>query len=86
MFLFSKIACFFLITNSICKKFFDNLSNENNKDNVIDIKSAQVLDIYLFIYMLVDMFGDNVTIDHIYPAGNIATNSPAGAGWHCHLF
>jgi aconitate hydratase len=48
--------------------YFDNLSNENNKDNVIDIKGAQVL----------AMFGDSVTTDHISPAGNIASSSPAG--------
>ena len=36
--------------------------------SVEDIKSAQVL----------AMFGDSITTDHISPAGNIATDSPAG--------
>ncbi|MCA4774288.1 aconitate hydratase AcnA [Wolbachia endosymbiont of Mansonella perstans] len=48
--------------------YFDNLSTENDKNNVIDIKGAQIL----------AMFGDSVTTDHISPAGNIASNSPAG--------
>uniref|UniRef100_A0A1B0G4B6 aconitate hydratase n=1 Tax=Glossina morsitans morsitans TaxID=37546 RepID=A0A1B0G4B6_GLOMM len=43
---------------------FDNLSLKNNK---IDIKGAQIL----------AMFGDSVTTDHICPAGNIASSSPA---------
>lgn len=45
--------------------YFDNLSPKNNK---IDIKGAQIL----------AMFGDSVTTDHISPAGNIASSSPAG--------
>ncbi|MDG7055963.1 MAG: aconitate hydratase AcnA [Wolbachia endosymbiont of Meromenopon meropis] len=50
--------------------YFDNLSSikNNKKDNVIDIKDAQILAI----------FGDSITTDHISPAGNIALNSPAG--------
>ncbi|MCA4775265.1 aconitate hydratase AcnA [Wolbachia endosymbiont of Mansonella ozzardi] len=48
--------------------YFDNLLTENDKNNVIDIKGAQIL----------AMFGDSVTTDHISPAGNIASNSPAG--------
>ncbi|HJS20685.1 MAG TPA: aconitate hydratase AcnA [Anaerolineales bacterium] len=36
--------------------------------SVSDIKSARVL----------GMFGDSITTDHISPAGNIATDSPAG--------
>lgn len=45
--------------------YFDNLSPKNNK---IDIKGAQIL----------AMFGDSITTDHISPAGNIASSSPAG--------
>ncbi len=37
-------------------------------DLVKDIKSARVL----------GLFGDSITTDHISPAGNIATDSPAG--------
>src|SRR5262245_8454768 len=37
-------------------------------DSVKDIKSARVL----------GLFGDSITTDHISPAGNIATDSPAG--------
>ncbi len=48
--------------------YFDDLLAGNDKDNVIDIKNARVL----------AMFGDSVTTDHISPAGNIASNSPAG--------
>ena len=48
--------------------YFDNLSTKNNKSNIVDIKNAQIL----------AMFGDSVTTDHISPAGNIASNSPAG--------
>lgn len=48
--------------------YFDNLSIENDKNSMIDIKDAQIL----------AMFGDSVTTDHISPAGNIASNSPAG--------
>ncbi|MDR2978384.1 MAG: aconitate hydratase AcnA [Rickettsiales bacterium] len=48
--------------------YFDNLSTENDKNNVVDIKGARIL----------AMFGDSVTTDHISPAGNIASNSPAG--------
>lgn len=39
-----------------------------NVDAVKEIKSARVL----------GMFGDSITTDHISPAGNIATDSPAG--------
>ncbi|WP_264336831.1 MULTISPECIES: aconitate hydratase AcnA [unclassified Wolbachia] len=48
--------------------YFDNLSTKNNGSNIVDIKNAQIL----------AMFGDSVTTDHISPAGNIASNSPAG--------
>ncbi|WP_395463059.1 aconitate hydratase AcnA [Wolbachia endosymbiont of Cantharis cryptica] len=48
--------------------YFDNLLPENNKDSAINIKDAQIL----------AMFGDSVTTDHISPAGNIASSSPAG--------
>ncbi|APR97778.1 aconitate hydratase AcnA [Wolbachia endosymbiont of Folsomia candida] len=48
--------------------YFDNLLPKNNKDNSVDINGAQIL----------AMFGDSVTTDHISPAGNIASNSPAG--------
>ncbi|MGL9758087.1 MAG: aconitate hydratase AcnA [Wolbachia sp.] len=48
--------------------YFNSLSAENDKSNIIDIKNAQIL----------AMFGDSVTTDHISPAGNIASNSPAG--------
>ncbi|MFP3036094.1 MAG: aconitate hydratase AcnA [Wolbachia sp.] len=48
--------------------YFDNLSTENDKNNVVDIKCVRIL----------AMFGDSVTTDHISPAGNIASNSPAG--------
>ncbi|MGL9731319.1 MAG: aconitate hydratase AcnA [Wolbachia sp.] len=48
--------------------YFDNLSTENDKNNVVDIKCMRIL----------AMFGDSVTTDHISPAGNIASNSPAG--------
>ncbi|MCM1000933.1 MAG: aconitate hydratase AcnA [Wolbachia endosymbiont of Melophagus ovinus] len=48
--------------------YFDNLSTENDKNNVVDIKGARIL----------AMFGDSLTTDHISPAGNIASNSPAG--------
>ncbi|OWZ25292.1 aconitate hydratase AcnA [Wolbachia endosymbiont of Wuchereria bancrofti] len=48
--------------------YFDDLLAGNDKDNVVDIKNARVL----------AMFGDSVTTDHISPAGNIASNSPAG--------
>ena len=46
--------------------YFDNFSSE--KDSVIEIKNANVL----------ALFGDSVTTDHISPAGNIASSSPAG--------
>ena len=46
--------------------YFQHLSLE--VDAVEDIKSARVL----------GMFRDSITTDHISPAGNIATNSPAG--------
>jgi aconitate hydratase len=39
-----------------------------NVDSIQGIKSARVL----------GMFGDSITTDHISPAGNIATDSPAG--------
>lgn len=48
--------------------YFDNLSTKNDKSNIVDIKNARIL----------AMFGDSVTTDHISPAGNIASNSPAG--------
>ncbi len=48
--------------------YFDNLSMENDKNNVVDMKGVRIL----------AMFGDSVTTDHISPAGNIASNSPAG--------
>jgi aconitate hydratase len=44
--------------------YFDNLQNDNAKV----IKNAKILAI----------FGDSITTDHISPAGNIASNSPAG--------
>lgn len=43
--------------------FFDNL----HRSNSAEIKSAKILGI----------FGDSITTDHISPAGNIASNSPA---------
>lgn len=43
--------------------FFDDL----HRSNAVEIKSAKILGI----------FGDSITTDHISPAGNIATNSPA---------
>ncbi|WCR54569.1 MAG: Aconitate hydratase A [Wolbachia endosymbiont of Ctenocephalides orientis wCori] len=46
--------------------YFDALSSK--KDSIIEIKNANIL----------AMFGDSVTTDHISPAGNIASNSPAG--------
>jgi aconitate hydratase len=46
--------------------YFQKLSLQ--VDSVEDIKSAHVL----------AMFGDSITTDHISPAGNIATDSPAG--------
>ncbi|MGG4346137.1 aconitate hydratase AcnA [Paenibacillus lautus] len=46
--------------------FFENLGNGLN--DIQDIKEARVL----------ALLGDSVTTDHISPAGNIATNSPAG--------
>ncbi|NUY39403.1 aconitate hydratase AcnA [Wolbachia endosymbiont of Litomosoides brasiliensis] len=48
--------------------YFNDLLTGNNEDNVINIKNARIL----------AMFGDSVTTDHISPAGNIASNSPAG--------
>jgi aconitate hydratase len=48
--------------------YFDNLSTENDKSNIVDIKNARIL----------AMFGDSVTTDHTSPAGNIASSSPAG--------
>ncbi|MGL9725610.1 MAG: aconitate hydratase AcnA [Wolbachia sp.] len=48
--------------------YFDNLLTGNDKSNIFDIKDARIL----------AMFGDSVTTDHISPAGNIASNSPAG--------
>ncbi|QKX02446.1 aconitate hydratase AcnA [Wolbachia endosymbiont of Dirofilaria (Dirofilaria) immitis] len=48
--------------------YFIDLSVESSKNNVINIKNAQILAI----------FGDSVTTDHISPAGNIALDSPAG--------
>ncbi|MDM8335681.1 aconitate hydratase AcnA [Wolbachia pipientis] len=48
--------------------YFDSLSTKNDKYRVVDIKDARILAI----------FGDSVTTDHISPAGNIASNSPAG--------
>ncbi|HEU0292527.1 MAG TPA: aconitate hydratase AcnA [Anaerolineales bacterium] len=47
--------------------YFQSLSLEVG-GSVQDIKSARVL----------GMFGDSITTDHISPAGNIATDSPAG--------
>jgi aconitate hydratase len=44
--------------------YFDNLQNDYAKE----IKNAKILAI----------FGDSITTDHISPAGNIASNSPAG--------
>jgi aconitate hydratase len=46
--------------------YFQELSLETG--SVQDIKSARVL----------GLFGDSITTDHISPAGNIATDSPAG--------
>ena len=46
--------------------YFQELSLD--VDSVQDIKKAHVL----------GMFGDSITTDHISPAGNIATDSPAG--------
>ncbi|WP_339270358.1 aconitate hydratase AcnA [Paenibacillus sp. FSL K6-1330] len=46
--------------------FFESLGNGLN--DIQDIKEARVL----------ALLGDSVTTDHISPAGNIATNSPAG--------
>jgi len=46
--------------------YFQELSMEVG--SVKDIKSARVL----------GLFGDSITTDHISPAGNIATDSPAG--------
>ncbi|MCV4234317.1 aconitate hydratase AcnA [Virgibacillus sp. LDC1] len=46
--------------------FFESLANGLN--DIQDIKEARVL----------ALLGDSVTTDHISPAGNIATNSPAG--------
>lgn len=46
--------------------FFEGLGNGLN--DIQDIKEARVL----------ALLGDSVTTDHISPAGNIATNSPAG--------
>lgn len=46
--------------------YFDNLSSSRN--SAVDIDGAHILAI----------FGDSVTTDHISPAGNIASNSPAG--------
>lgn len=46
--------------------FFESLGNGLN--DIQDIKKARVL----------ALLGDSVTTDHISPAGNIATNSPAG--------
>ena len=46
--------------------YFQNISLQ--LDPVKDIKSARVL----------GLFGDSITTDHISPAGNIATDSPAG--------
>ncbi|MDD9331311.1 MAG: aconitate hydratase AcnA [Wolbachia sp.] len=48
--------------------YFDNLSLTDNEDDVINIKNAQIL----------AMLGDSITTDHISPAGNIASSSPAG--------
>ncbi len=48
--------------------YFISSSMKSNKNNVINIKNAQILAI----------FGDSITTDHISPAGNIALNSPAG--------
>ena len=45
--------------------YFDNLHNDNAKA----IKNAKILAI----------FGDSITTDHISPAGNIASNSPASS-------
>lgn len=46
--------------------FFESLGNGLN--DIQDIKESRVL----------ALLGDSVTTDHISPAGNIATNSPAG--------
>lgn len=46
--------------------FFENLGN--GLSDIQDIREARVL----------ALMGDSVTTDHISPAGNIATNSPAG--------
>ncbi|WP_106768936.1 aconitate hydratase AcnA, partial [Paenibacillus faecalis] len=46
--------------------FFENLGSELN--NIQEVRNARVL----------ALLGDSVTTDHISPAGNIATNSPAG--------
>lgn len=48
--------------------YFDTLLSKSCNDNIIEIKNANIL----------AMFGDSVTTDHISPAGNIASNSPAG--------
>ncbi|WP_168456267.1 aconitate hydratase AcnA [Wolbachia endosymbiont of Ctenocephalides felis wCfeJ] len=48
--------------------YFDDLSTEGDENNVVNIKDARIL----------AMFGDSVTTDHISPAGNIASSSPAG--------
>jgi len=46
--------------------FFDNLENQSSA-SLNDIKSAKILAI----------FGDSITTDHISPAGNISSASPA---------
>ena len=48
--------------------FFDNIGVKNSASKKLsDIKNARILAI----------FGDSITTDHISPAGNIASNSPA---------
>ncbi len=49
--------------------YFSEIRNKNNEESNFNIKEAKILAI----------FGDSITTDHISPAGNISSNSPAAA-------
>ena len=56
-------------------KCFQSISNSANTRNMIGC-SNQVIWPMIFI---LSIFGDSITTDHISPAGNISSNSPAAA-------
>lgn len=47
--------------------YFSGINNKNNEESNFNIRDAKILAI----------FGDSITTDHISPAGNISSNSPA---------